>query len=251
MELSAQSPDVKRNSSTPIFELLSVKRYFKSGKELVPAIDGINLNVYPGDFTTITGTSGSGKTTLLNLIGLLDSPTDGKVIIRGEDSANMTAREKSAARLKNIGFIFQFFNLQKNLTALENVMIPRWLAGYPRSESEERSMELLNRMGLSSRINHLPSELSGGQQQRVAIARALVNSPTVILADEPTGNLDSRTTADIMKLFESLNHQGQTIIMVTHEHELTEKAKRTITLKDGKILQYVSQKGSWSEGPSN
>lgn len=240
MEPGVTLTEHMRNFENPIFELLSVKRYFKSGKELVPAIDDINLAIYPGDFTTITGASGSGKTTLLNLIGLLDSPTDGKVVLHSKDTADMSPRQKSAARLKNIGFIFQFFNLQKNLTALENVMIPRWLAGHSRTDSEERSRQLLDRMGLASRQDHLPSELSGGQQQRVAIARALVNSPTVILADEPTGNLDSRTTNDIIELFEELNHEGQTIIMVTHEKELTQRTKRTITLKDGKILHELS-----------
>jgi putative ABC transport system ATP-binding protein len=226
-------------TSSPIISLEAVERHFMTGKEIVRAIDSIDLKVQKGDFITITGTSGSGKSTLLNLMGLLDTPTGGRVLIHGRDGASMAPRERSAIRMSEIGFIFQFFNLQKNLTALENVMIPHWFAGRSRRESEARSRILLGEVGLDHRTDHLPSELSGGQQQRVAIARALVNAPAVILADEPTGNLDSQTTHEIIELFEKLNAAGQTIILVTHERDLTTRSNRTIELRDGKIVQDI------------
>ena len=222
--------------SGSIIELAGVQRYFTTGREIVRAIDDIDLRVNQGDFISVTGASGSGKSTLLNLMGLLDSPTKGKVIIHGRDGDRLTPRERSGIRMNEIGFIFQFFNLQKNLTALENVMIPYWFAGHTKRESEQRSMELLTEVGLQHRVHHLPSELSGGQQQRVAIARALVNSPSVILADEPTGNLDSQTTGEIIGLFEDLHREGQTIILVTHERDLTSHTGRTIELRDGRIV---------------
>jgi len=219
-----------------IIELKDAKRYFHIGNVTVRAIDGIDIMVKAGDFITISGASGSGKTTMLNLMGLLDSPTRGEVIINGLRSNQLTLREKSKMRLKEIGFIFQFFNLQNNLTAIENVMIPNWLAGNTKRESERRAVELLDKMRIGHRLHHLPSELSGGQQQRVAIARALVNSPSVILADEPTGNLDSDTTREIIRLFEQLNNEGQTLVMVTHEKDITDKSERNIVLQDGKIV---------------
>ena len=220
-----------------IIELNEVRRYFTTGGTEVKAIDDIDLIVDPGDFVTITGASGSGKSTLLNLIGLLDTPTGGSVSIKGVMGNGLSPRERSALRMHEIGFIFQFFNLQKNLTALENVMIPHWFAGHGKEESEHRAWELLSNVGLEDRMHHLPSELSGGQQQRVAIARALVNSPSIILADEPTGNIDSSTTADIIKLFKELNDTGQTILLVTHESEITSSGDRIVELKDGKIIR--------------
>lgn len=220
-----------------IIELQNVKRYFTTGKEIVRAIDDIDFQVSAGEFIAVTGASGSGKSTLLNLMGLLDSPTHGEVVINGKRGGKLSQKEKSIIRMKEIGFVFQFFNLQKNLTALENVMIPYWFAEHSRKESEKRAMELLRDVGLGHRINHLPFELSGGQQQRVAIARALVNSPSLILADEPTGNLDSQTTDEIIHLFEELNKRGQTIILVTHEKELTDFADRTIVLMDGRLVR--------------
>ncbi len=223
------------STNQPIMELRNVERHYMTGEEVVRAIDGIDLTIKTGEFTVITGASGSGKSTLLNLMGLLDSPTSGEVIIHGKAGSTLSHKGKSRIRLREIGFIFQFFNLQNNLNALENVMIPYWMADHPRRESEERARELLERVGLGNRIGHLPSELSGGQQQRVAIARALVNSPAVVLADEPTGNLDSHTTEEVIKLFRRLNLEGQTIVMVTHERPLTEKTGRTIELLDGRI----------------
>jgi len=219
-----------------IIDLRGVHRHFRSGKETIRAIDDVDLSVQRKEFMAITGASGSGKTTLLNLMGLLDSPTSGTILIKGMDANTLNQREKSGIRLREIGFIFQFFNLQNNLTALENVMIPCWLAGKTRKESERRAAELLEKVGIGNRATHLPSELSGGQQQRVAIARAMVNSPSVILADEPTGNLDSQTTSEIIRLFEELNEEGQAIVMVTHERDLTERSHRTIKLTDGKIV---------------
>lgn len=226
------------NISSPtnaIIGLMNVKRYFSIGSDVVKAIDDISFSLVKGDFITITGASGSGKTTLLNLIGLLDSPSDGVIRIDDQEVNDLSPKERSAIRLRKIGFIFQFFNLQHNLSAMENVMIPYWLAGHSRQESETRAIQMLTRVGIAHRLRHLPSELSGGQQQRVAIARALINSPSVILADEPTGNLDSDTTSEIIDLFEELNREGQTIIMVTHERDITERSKRTLKLKDGKV----------------
>jgi len=220
-----------------IIDLEDVHRHFTSGSDVVRAIDGVSMRIRDGDFVTITGSSGCGKTTLLNLIGLLDSPTRGEVWIRGRKGTTLLQRDKSRIRLREIGFIFQFFNLQNNLTALENVMTPYWLAGHTRGESEKRAISLLGKVGVGHRKSHVPSELSGGQQQRVAIARALVNSPSVILADEPTGNLDSQTTAEIILLFEDLNREGQTIVMVTHEHDITGRTTRFFELKDGKVIR--------------
>jgi len=220
-----------------IIELEDVHRHFTAGNDVVRAIDGVSMRIERGDFVTITGSSGCGKTTLLNLIGLLDAPTGGEVLIHGEKGTKLTQRDKSRIRLREIGFIFQFFNLQNNLTALENVMIPFWLAGHPRGESEKKAAVLLEKVGVGHRTGHVPSELSGGEQQRVAIARALINSPSVILADEPTGNLDSQTTAEIISLFEDLNREGQTMVMVTHEHDITTRTTRFIELKDGKVIR--------------
>lgn len=236
MDSRESEPATGSRSRNPIIELRGVRRHFSAGGASVRAIDGIDLRVEKGEFVTITGASGSGKSTLLNLIGLLDTPTAGSVVIRGWTAHELSPRKRSAIRMLEIGFIFQFFNLQKNLTALENVMVPYWLAGHQRQESEQRAIELLERVGLSDRMHHLPSELSGGQQQRVAIARALVNRPSVLLADEPTGNLDSRTTAGIIHLFRELNRIGQTILLVTHEHEITESGNRILELRDGKIV---------------
>jgi len=238
---SAEDLSKSDPSDTPVFELKDVKRYYPSGEVTVKAVDGISLEIHTGEFAAITGASGSGKTTLLNLMGLLDTPSSGRLLIVGRDASVLTRKEKSRFRLMKIGFIFQFFNLQKNLTALENVMLPNWMAGQTRKEAERRAEELLTRVGLEERMDHLPSELSGGQQQRVAIARALVNSPTVILADEPTGNLDSASTGEVIELFEELNREGQTIVLVTHEREISERTFRTIELRDGRILHDYSR----------
>ena len=218
-----------------IVETVDLEKHFKLGNVKIKALNGINLNVEEGDFIAIMGASGSGKSTLLNMIGLLSSPSKGTVLLDGINTLKISEKEKSNLRLIKIGFIFQFFNLQTNLMAYENVMIPYWMDNHKRAESEKRGKKLLKLVGLEDRENHLPSELSGGQSQRVAIARALVNSPKILLADEPTGNLDSKTTMDIMKLFKDLNKEGQTIILVTHEDEIGSMAKRRIILKDGII----------------
>ncbi len=219
----------------PIIETCKLTKKYRMGNIEINALKDVSFSINNGEFVAVTGPSGSGKSTLLNMIGLLDSPTSGKIMIDGIDAANLDFREKTRIRLKKVGFIFQFFNLLNNLTAVENVMIPYWMAGNSKLESKMRAKELLDSVGLKERINHLPKELSGGEQQRVAIARALVNNPSVILADEPTGNLDSKTTEEIISLFEELNRGGQTIIMVTHENELRERMSREIRLVDGKI----------------
>lgn len=223
-----------------LVETIELEKHYILGSVKIKALNGISISIKEGDFVAIMGASGSGKSTLLNMIGLLSAPTKGKVLLDDVDTSKISKREKADLRLKKIGFIFQFFNLQTNLTALENVMIPYWTNNHTKQESEKRAKQLLKLVGLSKRENHLPSELSGGESQRVAIARALVNSPKILLADEPTGNLDSRTTKDIMELFKELNKEGQTILIVTHEKDIGKIANKRIFLVDGKVANHSS-----------
>lgn len=214
----------------------NLKKTYTMGTVKVPALRGIDVAVRKGEFVSIMGPSGSGKTTLLEVIGMLLSPTSGKVMVNNTDVSEMDEGRKADFRLRNIGFVFQFFNLFMDLTALENVMLPKMMTGFSAGECRERAADLLRLVGLVDRTNHRPSELSGGQQQRVTMARALVNSPSILLADEPTGNLDSKSSLEIMELFRRLNEeQGQTIVMVTHEKELGKRADRIIWLKDGLV----------------
>lgn len=213
-----------------------LKKIYLLGKVKVPALRGVNIEIEEGEFVALMGPSGSGKSTLLNQIGLLDFPTSGKVFIEGMDASALSERERAGLRLKKFGFIFQFFSLFMELTALENVMVPGMLAGESVGESKSRAKELLEIVWLGDRLEHKPAELSGGQQQRVAIARALMNEPSILLADEPTANLDSVASMEIIKLFRSLNEsRGITIFMVTHEEEYGKLADRIIRLKDGMI----------------
>lgn len=214
------------------------KFYFMGGEE-IRALDHVTLEIEEGEFVSIMGASGSGKSTLMNLIGCLDSPTKGKYLLKGEDIAKMDDIHLAAIRNKEIGFIFQTFNLLPNQTALNNVEVPLIYGKVPRKERKEKSKLMLEKVGMGERFNHKPNELSGGQRQRVAIARALVNNPSIILADEPTGNLDSKTTEDIMNLLHNLHKEGNTIILVTHEDDIGKMAERTIVLKDGKIVKDV------------
>jgi len=211
-------------------------RHFFQGGEIVKALQELDLTVHQGEFLAVTGASGSGKSTLLNMIGLLDAPTNGRLFLNGADTKELGPKEKTALRLHSIGFVFQFFNLQTNLSALENVMLPAWIATGDRKRSVELARSLLERVGLGDRLGHLPSQLSGGQQQKVSIARALVNSPGIILADEPTGNLDSMSTMEVMKIFREINEAGHTLIMVTHEQDIAAMTHREIRLLDGKLL---------------
>ncbi len=219
-----------------IIKTKDLKKIYWLGKIEVTALNGVDASVEEGEFVAIMGPSGSGKSTFLNMIGMLDTPTSGEIHINSNEVTKMNSNARAEYRLKHIGFVFQFFNLFMELTALENVMFPMMLSGHP--FYKERAEELLEIVGLKARINHLPSELSGGEQQRVTIARALANKPKLLLTDEPTANLDTKTTKEIMEVFIRLNReQHQTIIMVTHNPELGAKADRIIHFKDGKIVE--------------
>lgn len=219
-----------------IVELQNVKRTFRLGEVEVPALRGVDLKIEAGDFMSIVGPSGSGKTTLLNLIGALDRPTEGRVIIGGVDISKLNDSELADFRSKKIGFIFQFFNLVSRMTALENVELPMALAGAPRKLRKERAKKLLEDVGIGHRASHRPPELSGGEQQRVAIARALVNEPSIVLCDEPTGNIDTKTGDDIVQLMKKLNkEEGQTFIVVTHDPTVASATNRIAYIRDGVI----------------
>ena len=210
------------------------KTYFLGDIE-VNALRGINLTINEGDYLSIMGSSGSGKSTLMNILGCLDTPSDGKYFFKDNDISNLTPDEMSDIRNKEIGFVFQSFNLLSRTSSLENVEMPLIYKGIPYKARRERAMEALDLVGLSERQSHLPNQLSGGQQQRVAIARAIVNNPGLILADEPTGNLDSKTSYEIISIFEKLNEEGRTIVMITHEEDIASSAKTSVVIKDGLI----------------
>ena len=218
-----------------IIETQNLVKSFQVGSEEVQALKGVNLSVKKGEFLSIMGPSGSGKTTLMNIIGCLDTPTSGQYYLNNQLVNELDDDNLAMIRNKEIGFVFQSFHLLARNSALNNVMLPLKYAGIKESDAYQRAKEVLERVGLMNRVNHSPSELSGGQQQRVAIARALVNKPSIVFADEPTGNLDSQTGNDVMKLFQELNDQGQTIILITHEEDIAMQSKRIITIKDGLI----------------
>ena len=220
----------------PLLELIDLKKEYCQGELAVVALNNINLTVENGEFLSIMGTSGSGKSTMMNILGCLDSPTSGRYILDSEDVALYNDNKLAEIRNKKIGFVFQSFNLLPKLTAIENVELPMVYAGKSKKERCERAYEALEKVGLEKRINHKPNELSGGQRQRVAIARALVNSPSILMADEPTGNLDSKSTFEIMGIFQKLNNEGTTIVMVTHEPEVAEYSKRIFVFKDGEMI---------------
>ena len=222
---------------TPVVRFEGVRRTYVMGETEVHALAGVDLRIEEGEFAAIMGPSGSGKSTLLNLLGCLDRPTSGRYFLGDRDVAEMADDELSRVRSHGIGFIFQSFNLIPSLTVLENIEVPLFYAGWTRRRAHDRAVALAAQVGLGDRGGHRPTELSGGQQQRVAIARALANDPMIILADEPTGNLDTRTGAEIMEMLHTLNREGRTIIIVTHDDEVAEQATRQILVRDGLIQE--------------
>ena len=224
-----------------IIKTENLTKEYETGTQVVSALKGINLSVEKGEFLSIMGPSGSGKTTLMNIIGCLDSPTNGSYYLNNKSVSKLDDDELAKIRNEEIGFVFQSFHLLARNTAFDNVMLPLKYAGVGKEEATKRSNHVLDLVGLSSRSKHTPAELSGGQQQRVAIARALVNKPSILFADEPTGNLDSKTGQDVIKIFKDLNADGQTIILITHEDSIAKQSNRIITIMDGLIKSDLSE----------
>lgn len=223
-------------SKKAVINLSSVVKNYELGEITIPVLKALSLKIFQGEFVAISGPSGSGKSTLMNIIGLLDTPTDGKYTLNDTEVSRLHEDELSYLRNKEIGFVFQSFNLLARSTAIDNVILPAIYAGMNEQERRQRAIDLLIKVGLEERMYNRPNQLSGGQQQRVAIARALVNNPSIILADEPTGNLDTKSGTEIMKILTDLNSQGKTIVMITHEKEIAAYAKRVISMKDGEIV---------------
>lgn len=216
-----------------VIRIENLTRFYTIGEETVRALNGINLTIQKNEYVALMGPSGSGKSTLMNIIGCLDTPTSGEYFLNGPNVAQLSDSELAAIRNKEIGFVFQTFNLLPRLTALQNVALPLVYAGIPEAARLKKAKEVLEQVGLGNRITHKPNELSGGQRQRVAVARALVNNPSIILADEPTGNLDTKTSEEIMQLFDIIHQAGNTIVLVTHEEDIALRAKRVVRMRDG------------------
>ena len=228
----------KRN----LISIEGITKFYKVGTQVVKALNGVSISISSNEYVAIMGPSGSGKSTLMNILGCLDTPTAGIYVLNGTDVSKMSDDQLADIRNKEIGFVFQTFNLLARYTALENVMLPLIYAGIPKAEREKSAINALTNVNLSDRMDHKPNELSGGQRQRVAVARALVNKPSIILADEPTGNLDTKTSIDIMNLFEEIYNQGNTIIVVTHEEDIAKHARRIVRLRDGVIeSDYINE----------
>ena len=218
-----------------IIHIENIRKSYIMGRLVLPVLKGISLNIFKNEYVALMGPSGSGKSTLMNILGCLDTPTEGKYILNGNDVSKMEDNQLAEIRNKEIGFVFQQFNLLPRLSALENVALPLVYAGMPKKQRNERAREVLEKVSLTDRSHHKPNELSGGQSQRVAIARALVNNPSIILADEPTGNLDSKTSFEIMEIFDKIHDGGNTVILVTHEEDIANFARRIIRLRDGVV----------------
>ena len=231
-------------STSAVIRLQNLERYYQMGAETIHALDGVSLDIERNEYTAIMGPSGSGKSTLMNVIGCLDSPTNGQYWLNGQLVSAMNDSQLAKARNRDIGFVFQTFNLLSRMTALSNVEVPLIYSGIRRKERHEKARHALETVGLADRAHHRPSEMSGGQRQRVAIARALVTNPSILLADEPTGNLDSATGDAIMKLFDQLQAAGNTLIVVTHEEYIANHARRTLRLSDGKVVGDTANGGS-------
>lgn len=219
----------------PVISLKNIKRAFHLGDETIHALKEINLDIYKNEYVALMGPSGSGKSTLMNILGCLDTPSSGQYFLEGNDVSKSSDNALAAVRNKQIGFIFQTFNLIPRLNTLENVALPLIYAGWSKKDREERAMQVLEQVGLANRMKHKPNELSGGQRQRVAVARALVNKPSLILADEPTGNLDTKTSYEIMKLFEEIHLNGNTLVVVTHEEDIAAYTHRIVRMRDGLV----------------
>ncbi len=245
----------KRDGEAPVIEIRGLEREYRLGAETVRALRGVDLSIDRGEFVAIMGPSGSGKSTMMNLLGCLDTPTAGEYRLNGQNVSRLSEGQLARVRNQDIGFVFQTFNLLPRASALHNVELPLIYAGVSAAERRERARRKLEMVGLGDRMSHRPPELSGGQRQRVAVARALVNEPALLLADEPTGNLDSRTSDEIMDVFVRLNDEGQTLILVTHEHDIAEYAKRQVHLRDGMIerdfLNEVRRTATLSAAPSS
>ena len=233
--ITQPEPIITAPAADAVIRVENVHKEYDLGETKVHALRGVDLEVRRGEFLAIMGASGSGKSTFMNLLGCLDKPTTGRYFLDGVDVSTLPKPELAAIRNRKIGFVFQGFNLLARTTALENTELPTLYARIDKVERHRRALEALKMVGLGERTDHFPSQLSGGQQQRVAIARALVNRPSILLADEPTGNLDSRTSVELMEIFQALNDRGLTIILVTHEHDIAQFAKRNIVFRDGKI----------------
>ena len=225
------------SATPPVIHLENLHKYYYPGAEVVKALQDINLSIHKNEYVAMMGTSGSGKSTLMNILGALDTPTSGRYLLNGNDVSQLNDDELAAIRNREIGFVFQTFNLLPRSNALENVMLPLIYSGIPKEERREKAKVALTKVQLADRMSHKPGELSGGQRQRVAVARALVNNPALLLADEPTGNLDTATSLEIMSLFEDLHRQGNTIIIITHEEDIAQHAQRIIRLMDGRIVE--------------
>ncbi|PIR42249.1 macrolide ABC transporter ATP-binding protein [candidate division WWE3 bacterium CG_4_9_14_0_2_um_filter_35_11] len=230
-----EKSQINKVSQQTLIETQNIYKTYKLGTEIINALSGVDIKIKKGEFVSIVGKSGSGKSTLMHLIGLLDTPTSGKILLNDKDVSRLNQNELAFLRNKSIGFVFQSFNLLQRTSTIDNVILPLKYSKTPKSEWAQKALKMLELVGLSERKNNKPNELSGGQKQRIAIARALVNDPDLILADEPTGNLDSKTGAEIIELFRKLNKSGKTVVIVTHDEELANVTNRKIIIKDGKV----------------